>query len=76
MELDLAKIDTSKTPIIGLTEFARDFAEGISIQAVKYAIKHNHVDYVIVSKRASIVLTPKSRAYSPNKNKNRSTMSL
>lgn len=61
-----------KGKLLTITEFRKKYAEGVSSQAVNYAIEHDLIDYVDIGPRVrAIVLTEKTLKYAPNKSKKR-----
>lgn len=58
--------------IVTITDFRKNYAGGISSQAIDYAIANDLIDYADLGKRARvIVLTEKTLGYVPNKSPKR-----
>lgn len=58
--------------IVTIKEFRMDHAQGVSPQAIDYAIENDLIDYVVVGPRVRfIVLTEKTLKYAPNKSDKR-----
>lgn len=74
MLLDLKDIDQESTPLVSMSVFCKDYADNITLQGLIYAMKHDLIDYIMVGDRRVVVLTPKSKQYSPNKNTKRTIM--
>lgn len=55
------------------TEFATHVG-GVTSQALDYALREDIIDYTYVGKHRVIVLTPKTKLYTPNEHKNRTIM--
>lgn len=61
------KIFKGNTKVATIAEFRHTYANGVSAQAINYAIENDLVDYIDVGPRVRIiVLTPKSLGYTPN----------
>ena len=66
-----------KKEVVTISEFVENYHQGVTPQAIKYAIEKNLVDYVKVGKVYLVVLTETTLAYVPNGNKRReSTMAV
>ena len=58
--------------LLSVQQFREDYADGVTTQAIGYACRNGLIDYIQIDDRVKvIVLTEKTLAYSPNRNKNR-----
>jgi len=75
---EISKEVLGEKKVTTIADFRKNYAGGVSAQAINYAIEHDLVDYMEVGKRVRIiVLTPKSIQYTPNESPKRTTrMSL
>ncbi len=63
-----------KDKVITITAFRKKYAEGVSSQAINYAIGNDLIDYLDIGPRVRlIVLTNKTLAYTPNSSPKRGT---
>lgn len=62
----------------GKLQTVKDFRteKDITVQAVFYACKNDLIDFIQVGRTKLIILTDKTLAYTPNKNRNRVKRSL
>lgn len=76
MLLDKNKV--FKVETVTIAEFIEKYHNGVTPQAIKYAIEKDLVDYVKTGKVYLVVLTPTTLAYAPNSSKKReeSTMGI
>lgn len=64
---ELSKKILKDTKVTTIADFRHTYANGVSAQAINYAIENDLVDYIDVGPRVRIiVLTPKSISYTPN----------
>lgn len=62
----------SQYKLMSIYEFRMSHGQGVSSQAIGYAIKEELLDYLQIDKRVRvIVLTEKSKSYRPNKSPSR-----
>lgn len=69
----LEKTNVFKQDVLTITEFIEKYHEGLTPQAVKYAMESDNLDYVKIGSVYLVVLTEKTLSYTPNNNKNRET---
>jgi hypothetical protein len=69
--MQLKKEDVLKLPIVSVSEFAKNYAGGVSSQAISYAMEKDKVDYVWLGDERFVVLTDKTKLYSPNASQKR-----
>lgn len=62
--------------VITIREFCDKYHDGVTPQAIDYAIKQDIIDYLRIGRFRYIVLTDKTLAYTPNPSSRRATMSL
>jgi len=55
------------------TEFAKSVGN-VTSQALDYVLEQDKIDYIMVGSHRVIVLTEKTKLYTPSKNKNRAIM--
>ena len=72
--MEYKKSEVLKVDILTPAEFAEKYANGVSTQALSYAMDNDKLDYVCIGKNRFIVLTKKSKTYVPNSHPNRSRM--
>lgn len=78
-EIGKDKVFKKGIEVISIIAFAEKYCEGISTQAVGYAIYNDKIDYIKIGRERLIVLTEKTKSYVPNFHPNRthkSTMEL
>lgn len=64
-----------KDKLMSITEFRNTKAQGVSSQAINYAIENDKIDYIKVNNKVRIiVLTKKTLAYKPNASKKRAAI--
>lgn len=74
MEISKEKVVRPEIDILSIAEFARKMGDGITPQAVAYAINNDKLDYVWIGSERFIVINDKSRSYVPNSHPRRTTM--
>jgi hypothetical protein len=57
--------------VLSISDYAKKYADGVSLQAIDYAMKNDKIDYITISKDRHVVMTEKTRTYVPNNNVNR-----
>lgn len=60
------KIFKKGAEVLSISDFAKGYGNGITTQAVDYAIKKDKIDFTSIGKRKFVVLTEKTKSYVPN----------
>lgn len=56
----------SKFELISVSDFATQYGEGVTPQALYYAMGKGKIDFMRVGKDRIVVMTTKSKRYKPN----------
>lgn len=76
MELGHNKVFLPGVEVVSIKEFSEKYGKGVSTQALDYAMNNDNLDFIKIGTDRFIVMTQKSRSYSPNENKNRERIDL
>ncbi len=60
-----------KVEVLSVSEYADKYGNGVSSQALSYAMDHDKLDYVRVGNQRLICMTNKSKSYVPNSHPHR-----
>jgi hypothetical protein len=75
---ELQKKRRDDAELIYIEDYVEKYGNGLTVQAVRYAVDHDLLDHVVIELRKKkikvIVMTDKSRAYSPNNSPKRAIM--
>ena len=67
----LKKDTVFKVEVLSLTEYSEKYGNGVTTQALAYAIDNDKLDYILMGNARFIVMTNKSKSYVPNSHPNR-----
>lgn len=66
--------EARKYEMLPIKEFCSKYADGVTPQAVSYAINNGYVDFLWLGKERVVVMTEKTKAYTPNHHPKRDTL--
>lgn len=63
--------EAKKYTMVAISEYAKDYCGGVTPQAISHAIGTDKIDFVWLGKERMVVLTKKTKEYTPNSHPNR-----
>lgn len=67
----LKKETVLKVELLSLSEYSEKYGNGVTAQALSYAMDNDKLDYVVLGNIRYIAMTSKSKSYVPNSHPSR-----
>lgn len=63
---EIKRTDLMKIETLSLVEYSEKYGDGVSPQALSYAINNDKIDFTWIGNERFIVMTEKTKEYTPN----------